>query len=88
MLLAAGLLVLIHHWGSLEGPSWWAHLSVPAKRFVEGIVLEVFGISFLWIRVKTRTLRPESFLDWKQFLFEAILVVGGIVCLFEAIRAG
>jgi hypothetical protein len=65
---------------------WWAGLSPFWKRLSEGIFLQVVALAFFWARIKRRAMVPESFWDFKMFLFDIAMFVGGMVCWVEAFR--
>jgi hypothetical protein len=51
---------------------------------IVGSFLEIFGISFLWIKWKQERLAPENIWEFKWLLFEVAMILGGIVCFFQA----
>jgi hypothetical protein len=69
------------------GQKWWAGLSSAQKLVFEATVCELSGIGLIWVRVRARELRPKGIVDWKEFVFEIALVLGGVVALIQASRA-
>ncbi len=70
----------------VESSHWWFGQSPSMKRFIEGMCLEIFGLLFLWSRARRRTLLPKSFWDFRLFLFEIAMTVGGTWSLVEAYK--
>jgi hypothetical protein len=62
----------------------WRALGASAQLLITGIFLEGFGISFLLIKWKQDRLGPENIWEVKWLLFEVAMVIGGIVCFFQA----
>ena len=85
--LLTGLLFLML-WGAAhaERVEWWARFSPLEKHLLEGLGFLAFGSAFLVCRVRLMgTLLPTGILDLKLLLFDLALVVGGAVCLVEAV---
>jgi type VI protein secretion system component VasK len=70
-----------------EGQRWWAGFSSTQRLVFEGAFFELCGISLIWARVKAREFWPKGFSDWEKFVFEIALIVGGIVCMVQALTA-
>ena len=69
-----------------RSPLWWVGLSPFGQRLCEGICLELVGMFFLLSRVKRNALVPKSVWDFGLLMYDLALVVGGTVCLAEAVK--
>jgi hypothetical protein len=70
--------------GEIRTTDWWRSLGTFARAMIVGSFLEIFGISFLWIKWKQERLAPENIWELKWLLFEVAMILGGIVCFFQA----
>jgi len=70
----------------LDKLSWWSELSPFTKRVMEGMYLLAFGAAFLWSRYRRRGRLFASAWEFKMVLFDVAMIVGGVMCLIEAIK--
>lgn len=70
----------------LDKLSWWSKLSPFARRVLEGIYLLAFGAALLWNRYRRRGRLIAAAWEFKMVLFDVAMIVGGVMCLIEAIK--
>ncbi|HEY7096306.1 MAG TPA: hypothetical protein VH437_06265 [Terriglobales bacterium] len=80
----AGVAWLIQlSYDSVISSHWWQRLSPKNQALVVGLIMEAIGISSLWFRLRRRPF-IRSFHDFRSFMFEIALMIGGAISLLKA----
>ena len=84
LMLTIAFFALFLLFGLLQDVHWWRTIGSSMRLFLEGAFLEVFGFSFFFVKWKQDRLGPEDISEVRGLLFDAAMVIGGVVCFFQA----